>query len=304
MADGDMPGDSARRPLLRADLNRVAARQGVPTEVIEKDYVLSYLLAGLADVPELRGLKFKGGTALKKVYFGNYRFSEDLDFSAVDGRSSSELTVAITAAGQAAETRLQHRGRFQLVIDRWPLRDPHPGGQYAFRVIVAFPWQNRPMVRVKIEVTRDEPVMLLTPTLPILHGYDELGERLEDVRLPTYALEEIVAEKLRALRQTQLQLEGRGWRRPRARDYYDLWRILTDRRGEINPDEIRRILPAKLAHRGVSYSAVDDFFTPQLLAEARRHWRSNLGTFLSELPDVELVLTALRPLVEQLLMLP
>lgn len=86
MADGDMPGDSARRPLLRADLNRVAARHGVPTEVIEQDYVLSYLLAGLADVPELRGLKFKGGTALTKVYFGDYRFSEDLDFSAVNGR--------------------------------------------------------------------------------------------------------------------------------------------------------------------------------------------------------------------------
>jgi len=108
-------------------LNRIAARQGVPTEVIEKDYVLSYLLAGLTDVPDLCGLKFKGGTALKKAYFGDYRFSEDLDFSAVDGRSASELTVAITAAGQAAEARLQHRGRFHLVIDHWPLRDPHPG---------------------------------------------------------------------------------------------------------------------------------------------------------------------------------
>jgi hypothetical protein len=146
--------------------------------------------------------------------------------------------------------------------------------------------------------------MLPTPTLPVLHGYDELGERLEEVCLPTYALEEIVAEKLRALRQTQLQLEGRGWRRPRARDYYDLWRILTERGDKISPDEIRRILPTKLAHRGVSYSTIDDFFTPQLLAEARRHWRSNLGPFLSELPDIELVLTALPPLVERLLTSP
>lgn len=60
MADGVIPGDSARRPLLRADLNRIAARQGVPTEVIEKDYVLSYLLAGLTDMPDLGGLKFRG----------------------------------------------------------------------------------------------------------------------------------------------------------------------------------------------------------------------------------------------------
>jgi predicted nucleotidyltransferase component of viral defense system len=30
------------------------------------------------------GFVFKGGTALKKVHFGSNRFSEDLDFSAVD----------------------------------------------------------------------------------------------------------------------------------------------------------------------------------------------------------------------------
>ena len=33
-------------------------------------------------------LVFKGGTALKKCYFDNYRFSEDLDFSGLEGTSS------------------------------------------------------------------------------------------------------------------------------------------------------------------------------------------------------------------------
>ena len=300
MPTGDIPRGPAGRPLLRADLARVAARAGVPPGVIEKDYILSYLLAGLAEVPELRGFRFKGGTALRKVYFGEYRFSEDLDFSAVDGPRGPALDADVAAAGRAAEVRLQARGRFQLVVDRWPLRDPHPGGQDAFRVLVAFPWQNRPMVRVKIEVTRDEPVLLPTPERQILHGYDELGEQLGDVRLATYALEEIVAEKLRALRQTHAQLEARGWRRPRARDYYDLWRILSERWGDIDPELVRRILPSKLAHRGASYSTADDFFTPQLVAEARRHWRPNLGAFVAELPDVDPVLDALRPLVERL----
>jgi len=39
-------------------------------EVIEKDYVLRYLLAGMSSVPALAGLRFKGGTALKKMNFG------------------------------------------------------------------------------------------------------------------------------------------------------------------------------------------------------------------------------------------
>ena len=74
---------STPRPLGRHDLVSIARRFGVPPEVVDKDYLLSYLLAGIAAVPELGGLRFKGGTALKKMYFGDYRFSEDLDFSAV-----------------------------------------------------------------------------------------------------------------------------------------------------------------------------------------------------------------------------
>jgi len=82
---------STPRPLGRHDLARVAGRFGVPPEVIEKDYLLSYLLAGIAAVPDLAGLRFKGGTALKKMYFGDYRFSEDLDFSAVDTPAGTDL---------------------------------------------------------------------------------------------------------------------------------------------------------------------------------------------------------------------
>lgn len=289
------------RPFARPDLTRIATQVGVPPEVIEKDYVLSYLLAGLLDVPALHGLRFKGGTALKKVYFGEYRFSEDLDFSAVDTPRGADLDAAMAAAIRAAEARLTERGRFRLEFDRPPERQPHPTGQEAFRVRVAFPWQSAPMVRVKVEITHDEPILLPTPERPILHGYDELGERLDDLRVATYALEEILAEKLRALRQTQMKLEGRGWSRPRARDYYDLWRLLSDRPAAVDQPLLRRILPAKLAHRGVAYHTVDDFLTPRLVAEARTHWRSNLGTFVPTLPDVEVVLSALRPLVEGLL---
>src|SRR6202050_5913724 len=54
--------------------------------VIEKDYVLGWLLAGIANHTELnRAWIFKGGTCLRKCYYETYRFSEDLDFTVVDG---------------------------------------------------------------------------------------------------------------------------------------------------------------------------------------------------------------------------
>ena len=59
---------------LRARLHEMSIQMRVSQMVIEKDYALSYLLAGIAANPDLsETLIFKGGTALKKLYFGNYR---------------------------------------------------------------------------------------------------------------------------------------------------------------------------------------------------------------------------------------
>ena len=55
---------------------------GLPIETVEKDYVLGWLLAGIAQEPAINSSwLFKGGTCLKKCYFETYRFSEDLDFT-------------------------------------------------------------------------------------------------------------------------------------------------------------------------------------------------------------------------------
>ena len=70
---------------LRLRLEEARKRLGLPWEVLERDYLLSWILAGITQVEILRNsLVFKGGTALKKCYFGDYRFSEDLDFTGVE----------------------------------------------------------------------------------------------------------------------------------------------------------------------------------------------------------------------------
>ena len=71
---------------LRTRLQEARQRLGIPWDVLERDYLLSWVLAGIEQVDSLReALVFKGGTALKKCYFGDYRFSEDLDFSGLEG---------------------------------------------------------------------------------------------------------------------------------------------------------------------------------------------------------------------------
>ena len=100
----DAPGEPARcigymRPL-RTRLEDIRRRLGIRWEVLERDYLLSWVLAGIDAVPELRRtLVFKGGTALKKCYFGDYRFSEDLDFSRTGGGSHRRRYGGVDASG-------------------------------------------------------------------------------------------------------------------------------------------------------------------------------------------------------------
>ncbi len=67
----------------------VAERMSLQPHIVEKDYVLGWMLAGIYAHDELReSWVFKGGTCLKKCFFETYRFSEDLDFTLTD---SSQL---------------------------------------------------------------------------------------------------------------------------------------------------------------------------------------------------------------------
>ena len=65
-----------------------AGGRRIPEAVIERDYVLAWFLTGLAGHPLRDVLAFKGGTALRRCWFENYRFSEDLDFTLTKNRKS------------------------------------------------------------------------------------------------------------------------------------------------------------------------------------------------------------------------
>ena len=63
----------------------------IPIKTLEKDYILSWVLIGIAKSKLYNVLSFKGGTALKKFYFPDYRFSEDLDFTLLTDISIENL---------------------------------------------------------------------------------------------------------------------------------------------------------------------------------------------------------------------
>ena len=69
----------------RQEILETAATLGLNPHVVEKDYVLGWVLAGIYQHASLAETWiFKGGTCLKKCYFETYRFSEDLDFTVTE----------------------------------------------------------------------------------------------------------------------------------------------------------------------------------------------------------------------------
>ena len=226
----DGPGESVEfgpliRPL-RTRFQEARDRLGPDWQVMERDYLLMWALAGIASVPELsEKLVFKGGTALKKCYFGDYRFSEDLDFSALeDVPRGAALERCFRESCVRAERMLEPYAPVAMIPERYVEREPHPGVQEAFTIRGRLPWHNSPetWVRVMVEITVDEPVLWPIERRRILHEY---GESV-DAHVNVYSLEEVVSEKLRAVLQQSKILVQRGWARSRARDYYDLWRVL------------------------------------------------------------------------------
>lgn len=272
---------------LYALLQQRTTQSGIPFYIWEKDFALGIILLAIAQITELKNtLIFKGGTALKKIYFDDYRFSEDLDFTGNDAPKGEKLTQLFTEVTKVAAKLFQQHGNFTLELKRKSERRPHPLEQEAFLIEVKFPWHTVINCRLKIEVTRKE-LVFMTPLLkPILHGYaSTAGELL------VYSLEEIYCEKLRALLQIGMRLKTRGWSRPRSRDFYDLWRIKTDFAQQLDTKLIAKALPDKCAIRELVYVGVEDFLTPEVIREGHKHWESNLKDFVQDLPDFDVVLS-------------
>lgn len=284
---------------LRVRLEEARKQYGLPWEILERDYLLSWILAGMFEVDALRNtLVFKGGTALKKCCFGDYRFSEDLDFSGIEGApSGGDMESAMQEACTTAKRLLDEFAPVDISCDRYTEKEAHPSGQEAITIHARFPWQRELHTRVMVETSMDEKILKPTQQKKILHEY---GEPIE-TQVQIYSLEEIIAEKLRAILQHIEKLERRGWGRSRARDYYDLWRVFGTYKKELHLDDFTPFLREKCDIRNVTFDGPDDFFQPKMMAYVEKTWAQWLGPLVPNLPPFKTVIEELRPQITALI---
>ena len=102
--------------------DRVAQQFGVAPEQVERDHLISYLLAFLSERFGDR-IHFIGGTALARTHLPNGRLSEDIDLIAVDSRRTvaEELDDVLPHAVARTHGRLTLQPVFSAVADTLPV---------------------------------------------------------------------------------------------------------------------------------------------------------------------------------------
>ena len=257
----------------RGGLQTRAREWGLTEEVVEKDYVLGWLLWGLGSHSALRDhWIFKGGTCLKKCFVETYRFSEDLDFTVLeDGPLEPNDLLPILA--EILDTVEQETGI--ALSNRAPVVRMRPDGRSAEgRIYYQGPRGAPGEARVKLDLTYDETVVEETVRCKIAHAYDE--ELPGDGAVQCYAFVEVFAEKLRALGQ-----------RTRPRDLYDVVNLY--RRADLRDDRERvsTALERKCAYKNVPLPTLETVTAADKLSELRSDWEAMLAHQLPVLPPID-----------------
>jgi len=237
-----------------------ARERNLTLGMIEKDYVLGWMLFGLT---EIKGLTFKGGTALSKLYFPRiWRLSEDLDF--VYGKEFQVIAERLTEIFD----RIWSLSGIKLI-----LKTQHSNPEYLqlkvqYEAVLGKNW-------IKMDVTREAPIdrILNRKLRQVYSDYPSFRVMVESV-------EEISAEKIRSLVE-----------RKKCRDYYDVWQLIKLR---LNKDKLRTLLKRKFQYKGIEFKGLDDMFPRDLLEILEGYCERELGRLIHPVPEMRRVINDLR----------
>ena len=247
---------------------------GLTANVIEKDYVLGWVLAGIFNHSEVgSSWVFKGGTCLKKCYFETYRFSEDLDFTLPES-SNLNREFLIKCFEEISEWVYDASGiEIPKDLIRFDVYENNRGGMSAQgRIGYRGPMQPRgDLPRIKLDITVDEILALDPAVREVHHPFSDLPEN--GIKIRSYCFEEVFAEKIRALAE-----------RERPRDLYDVVHLY--RHDELKPDQalILDTLEKKCKFKEMPVPTMKTFRNRPEREELEAEWKNMLAHQLPALP--------------------
>jgi predicted nucleotidyltransferase component of viral defense system len=207
---------------------------------------------------------FKGGTVLKKVYFDDYRFSEDLDFTLLDKVNSNEQ---IFDWFSEVFEYIQEEANIPLeIVDSNEHAD---GGINCYISYVGPLGGLGANKRVKVDISISEQLQFEPVKQDVYLSYSDQEEH----QLLCYPLEEVLVEKLRAVIQ-----------RMQARDFYDIWYLLEIHGMDVAYYAIE--FRGKCESKEIDPAGFHDKLE-QRLPQYKGRWQKSMADQIHDLPDFD-----------------
>lgn len=248
-----------------SEIQKKANEVEVRDQQIKKDYVLSWILWGISKHEQLsKILVFKGGTVLKKVYFDDYRFSEDLDFTLLDDKITNEQ---IFEWFDEVFENIKEEANIPLKkIDD----GEHEDGGMNFHISYIGPLGGLGNNKsVKVDISRSETLVFKPVIKSAIINYSDL----EEYKLLCYTLDELLVEKLRCVMQ-----------RTQPRDYYDIWYLLEIE--EMSIDFYEDEFTAKCESKGLDPKEFHEKLDRKIL-QYKARWEKSMSDQIKDLPPFD-----------------
>jgi len=264
--------------ITQAEISKIAYRGSVSDCTIEKDYVIDWVLLGLADSHLKDLLAFKGGTALKKIYFPDYRYSEDIDFTLIDKYNVKNFVdgfkkVLLNLEKEVALT-------FNVSEEKIEKRKD----SLTFYIEFVGPLLAKLGKRnIKVDITFKEKIIFPLNERRIITVYsDSTGLKKS---LKVYSLEEIVTEKLCAL-----------IGRTEPRDLYDLHFLLMI--NDIDFVAVKQGFSEKAESKSIDPKRLKNILSVKE-GTITKMWGMRLSHQIKDLPQLNRILRETKRLLKQ-----
>ena len=257
-------------------ITEISKAENISWSIVEKDYFLTLLLDAVSASRFLRdNFIFKGGTALRKIYFRHYRYLEDLDFTLKIQLTEKEIREAWESAFEYLKKQYNADFRIRDFYSRKWFSD----------IKVQFTGLKGVKNTIALDILSDEIIVDTIKEENVFNPYYE-----KTFTVPVYSMEEILAEKLRSLLQ-----------RTRVRDYYDVWYLLTQSGNKINMEKVKGIFIKKVEQKKLSFSSKGQLLDQNKINQAGAYYQRQLGSHLKKLPPFDRLIAELRAAITKLI---
>jgi len=242
------------------EIIRIAKKEKLPLGTIEKDFILTFILKKIYESDLKDKLVFKGGTALHKLYL-HKRISIDLDFTEVKPIMIDELKRVIEDKEINSKIKEVNKtsNSTKIVLNYTSVLE------YKNNIIIDISKREKPILGLIIKK---------------LKSY-----YFEDIEVLTLQLEELIAEKIRAIIQ-----------RNKPRDYLDIYYILYKENFDFK--SVIDIAKQKLKLYNDKFDIKGIFNNLDIV---RSLWEQDLRDILPYIPDFDKVINKISQFFEKII---